>query len=271
MSGVLEALDSSTDRGRPILLNERRGRPALFMLSGLHLYRPLAKALEGRFDCYGVFSELELAPSDGEPSEHSVEALANEYLRLIRQEQPHGPYQLLGYSFAGLVTYELCQMLRREGETVERLVLVDATLPEWLAGWRFRVNQVRRLLEARPTDLARFGLRRLEGRRLSASLAMPRYEGDGTVGGFEAQRDGVNAAAAARYFRTMRQYSGPALVIASDDRLHSDPLKSPSCGWEAFIPRLRTRRVAGDHFEMIERSDSVARIAQYIDEAEVSG
>jgi amino acid adenylation domain-containing protein len=267
IAGLLQALrgDEAASATRPILLNEHGGHPPLFMLSGLHLYRPLARALEGRFACFGVFADAELGPVQGREGRYSVEDLAREYLRLVRLEQPHGPYNLLGYSFAGLVTYELAQQLRREGETVRRLILLDATLPEWLAGWRFRARQVRRLLSAPTADVVRFGWNRLRRRRPGRSgLATPRYAGERGVGALEAQRDAVNDLAAASYYRRLAPHGGRVLVIASRDRLRADPLKSPACGWEPFIPRLEVRGVPGDHFQMIEEEESVARIARFI-------
>jgi amino acid adenylation domain-containing protein len=264
IAGLLQSLRSGETGAHPILLNERRGRPPLFMLSGLHIYRPLAKALEGSLACFGVFADLELTPAQGGPRSYSVEELAQEYLQIIRREQPRGPYRLLGYSFAGIVTYEVAQRLRREGEEVRLLVLIDAALPEWLSGWQFRVDQLRRLVRARPAELLSFGLRRLGRRRVGGRLAIPRYRGDRDVGAIEAQRDEVNDTAAARYYPSIRPFPGRALVIASAGRLRADPLKSQSCGWEPFVGRLESRTVAGDHFEMIEQPPSVARIAEYI-------
>lgn len=270
IAGILQSHRSNQGGAHPILLNEHRGRPPLFMLSGLHIYRPLAKALEGRFACFGVFAELELAPAQGAPADYSVESLAQEYLRLIRRTQAHGPYRLLGYSFAGIVAYEVAQRLRRQGEDVRLLVLLDAALPEWLSGWRFRLNQVRRAVGLRPLELWRFGLRRLRQRlrlrrdRPEATLAIPRFHDDRTVGAIEAQRDQVNDAAAARYYPNILPYPGRALVIASAARLRADPLKSRRCGWESFVATLESRTVPGDHFEMIEQAPSVNDIAQYI-------
>ena len=55
-----------------------------------------------------------------------VEDMASFYLGSIQDVQPHGPYILIGYSFGGLVALEMAQRLRRSGEEVALLVLVDA-------------------------------------------------------------------------------------------------------------------------------------------------
>ncbi|MBD0275414.1 MAG: acetoacetate--CoA ligase, partial [Acetobacteraceae bacterium] len=67
----------------------------------------------------------------------SVEAMAQEYIELLRREQPHGPYALAGYSFGGLVAFEMARRLEQAGETVELLALVDTLVHErFLTGWQ---------------------------------------------------------------------------------------------------------------------------------------
>ncbi|WP_437770446.1 beta-ketoacyl synthase N-terminal-like domain-containing protein [Arthrobacter sp. KNU40] len=55
--------------------------------------------------------------------------LAENYLAAIRGRQPHGPYLIGGYSFGGNLATEIALQLRREGEVVERLVMIDSHPP----------------------------------------------------------------------------------------------------------------------------------------------
>lgn len=57
-----------------------------------------------------------------------VEDMAAGYLDEMKDVQPEGPYFLGGYSFGGLVAYEMAQLLRRAGDEVALLVLID-TVP----------------------------------------------------------------------------------------------------------------------------------------------
>ncbi|MDY6852516.1 MAG: amino acid adenylation domain-containing protein, partial [Thermodesulfobacteriota bacterium] len=57
----------------------------------------------------------------------SVEEIAAEYLREIRTVQPEGPYYVGGYSFGGMVAFEVAQQLKSQGQKVALLVLIDAT------------------------------------------------------------------------------------------------------------------------------------------------
>ena len=62
-------------------------------------------------------------------SYYQVEELATRYLQEIRQLQPHGPYQVCGWSFGGLVAFEMAQQLHLMGEDISMLVLIDTFPP----------------------------------------------------------------------------------------------------------------------------------------------
>jgi len=48
----------------------------------------------------------------------------------MKQKQPIGPYHLLGYSFGGLVAYEIArQLYEKHGTTVRSLILIDPLTP----------------------------------------------------------------------------------------------------------------------------------------------
>ncbi|MEU4522044.1 amino acid adenylation domain-containing protein [Amycolatopsis sp. NPDC024027] len=56
----------------------------------------------------------------------SVEDVAEEYTARIRAIQPAGPYHLLGWSFGGLLAYEIAVQLQEAGERVETLCVLDS-------------------------------------------------------------------------------------------------------------------------------------------------
>lgn len=55
----------------------------------------------------------------------SVQSAARHHLRVLRAEQPHGPYVLAGHSAGGVVAYEMAQQLHAAGEAVT-VVALDA-------------------------------------------------------------------------------------------------------------------------------------------------
>ncbi len=65
----------------------------------------------------------------------AIGAMADLYLPRIRELRPRGPYLLLGRSFGGPLAHELAVRLRRAGEEVRMLVVVDAMpMPEEILG-----------------------------------------------------------------------------------------------------------------------------------------
>ena len=103
------------------------GKPPVFLVHPLGgnvlCYVRLATHLPADQPVYG----LQAAGSDAgsEPVE-SVAELARRYLAAIRQVQPEGPYRIGGWSFGGMVAFEMAQQLRAEDPgSVERLILLD--------------------------------------------------------------------------------------------------------------------------------------------------
>jgi amino acid adenylation domain-containing protein len=54
-----------------------------------------------------------------------VEDMASYYIKSIQTIQPHGPYFVLGYSFGGIVAFEMARQLAELGERVAFLGLLD--------------------------------------------------------------------------------------------------------------------------------------------------
>ncbi|HSS51098.1 MAG TPA: amino acid adenylation domain-containing protein, partial [Thermoanaerobaculia bacterium] len=60
----------------------------------------------------------------------SIEEIACRYIEALRHVRPQGPYLLGGWSFGGLVAFEMARQLTAEGERVEHLALLDTRTPE---------------------------------------------------------------------------------------------------------------------------------------------
>ncbi len=72
----------------------------------------------------------------------SIPLMAERYIQEIRRVQPEGPYRIGGYSFGGLVAYEMAQRLEAQGVEVALLALFD-TYPGKVAS---RGSQLKNLL-----------------------------------------------------------------------------------------------------------------------------
>ena len=63
----------------------------------------------------------------------SFEEIAADYLALIREVQPVGPYRLFGLCVHGVLAYEIAQQMRRAGDEVELLAFKSAWHPTYFA------------------------------------------------------------------------------------------------------------------------------------------
>jgi amino acid adenylation domain-containing protein len=67
---------------------------------------------------------------DGEqPPLTRIEDMAAHYIEALRRVQPSGPYFLGGWSFGGLVAFEMAQQLLSSGQQVALLAILDSSAP----------------------------------------------------------------------------------------------------------------------------------------------
>lgn len=157
--------------------------PPLFCVLGAGgarlAYGPLAAHLGGEQTILGLqYSHL---PEYRDFT--TVESVALRYLVALRRHQPRGPYYLAGWSFGGLVAYEMARYLQSQGETVALLAIIDCkacvseprTLGRLVSGAQHALlrlaNRVKILFHTRETlwfhtcDIVRIMARATTGRR----------------------------------------------------------------------------------------------------------
>ncbi|MDY7092833.1 MAG: non-ribosomal peptide synthetase [Acidobacteriota bacterium] len=114
--------------GRP----DHGGRP-FFCVHGIggnvFLFMELARHLGDDRPFYGVQGWADLDDVD---YLGSAQTMAARYVDVLRRVQPEGPYTLGGYSVGASVAFEICRLLVEQGESVDRLVILDtdATPPD---------------------------------------------------------------------------------------------------------------------------------------------
>lgn len=79
-------------------------------------------ALTSPFTAFNLLSAGPDSPNNTIPT---VEDLAASYTAEIKRRQPHGPYRVGGYSFGGIVSFEVVRQFLEAGDEVEKLVLLD--------------------------------------------------------------------------------------------------------------------------------------------------
>jgi len=128
MNAMAALLAQPTPLPFPTLVPLKPGsrKPAIFVTHGLggtvmEIFQ-LVKAIESERPIYG----LQSGGFDGVEEPHTrVEDTAQQYLDAIKEQQPRGPYVLVGYSFGGLVMLEIAQRLRGRGERVALLEMIE--------------------------------------------------------------------------------------------------------------------------------------------------
>ncbi|MGI2902639.1 non-ribosomal peptide synthetase [Tolypothrix sp. VBCCA 56010] len=89
---------------------------------------------------------------DGETPLTHIEDMAAHYIEALRKVQPKGPYYLGGWSFGGLVAFEMAQQLQKSGDEVALLAVLDtlapikSNIPDFGNGLKFLFTTVARYI-----------------------------------------------------------------------------------------------------------------------------
>ncbi|MDN3492157.1 non-ribosomal peptide synthetase [Winogradskyella bathintestinalis] len=83
----------------------------------------LAKNLDNDQPMYGLQSK----GLDGVDTPHDkIEDMASYYISEIVKSNPEGPYILAGYSFGGVIAFEMARQLMSQNKTVHKVILLDS-------------------------------------------------------------------------------------------------------------------------------------------------
>jgi acetoacetyl-CoA synthetase len=139
IAGLVAAANAITPRASSLTVPLKNGSNSmpLFIVPGfggsvMELFA-LAQLLHTESAVYAIRAS---GSEPGEPVHERIDDMAGAYLAAVREIQPQGPYMIAGYSFGGLVAYEMARRLLGEGESLASLVLLDTTVHEryWPAG-----------------------------------------------------------------------------------------------------------------------------------------
>ncbi|HEU4562239.1 MAG TPA: amino acid adenylation domain-containing protein, partial [Longimicrobium sp.] len=204
----------------------------------------------------------------GDDLARPVERIAGEHLRAMRAVQPHGPYHLAGWSFGGVVAYEMAVQLERAGERVTFAGVLDAVAPPFFRNYkepddadmvlglaRGIAAQMGRPFTLSADPLTGAGL----GEQLRRAVEALHAQG--------AAPDGFDAADLRAHLEVIRArnramaayrpgaYGGPFTLFAAAD--HPEDFASSfglrtaeearTYGWCRLAPAVRAHRVPGGH------------------------
>jgi amino acid adenylation domain-containing protein len=205
---------------------------------------------------------------DGTQPPHTrVEDMAAHYIKAIGQLQPEGPYPLAGFSFGGVVAFEMARQLRVAGQKVSLVALLDTDNlpapppdPESPAQLGYLGFVARRL---------RIHLGRLRRLRPKEAVSYFRDKAEVAVqwirGTIRARQEWhslpepiriVNAAntQAARAY-VPGSYEGPVTLFRACERRRTNP-SDPDLGWaEVCRGGLEIVEIPGGHFSILEEPE----------------
>ncbi|MEJ5865461.1 amino acid adenylation domain-containing protein [Pseudomonas farsensis] len=124
---------TATDAPRTGLLSLNSNAPGMPTLICIHAgfgtvfdYEAVARRLDGRCKVFAIACRMLF---DSAWRDRSLEAMAKDYVALIRAHQPQGPYHLLGWSLGGTLAALMAAEFEAQGEQVAFLGLLDSYVP----------------------------------------------------------------------------------------------------------------------------------------------
>jgi thioesterase domain-containing protein len=215
------------------------------------------------------------------PAAPGITEMAAVHLAALRAVRPKGPYVIGGFCVGGLVAYELAQQIEASGESVEMLLIIDATAEDkglralrWLAGtlgallnwddharvdhfgrWALWRGRLARWWGLDVQSQARIVFRRILNRfaRAYQMLRRPFRRDAGPVspesgvpGRREHDMPSAFLWASARY--RPQPYHGPVALLLSDDVVRYGRNVAE---WQELAPKVTVHPLLGTHLECI--------------------
>jgi arthrofactin-type cyclic lipopeptide synthetase C len=244
-------------------------------------FSALAQYLPAELPLYG----LPAIPLN-EPQLHTLAGMAARMVALIQKVQPEGPYRLAGWSFGGVLAYEITQQLLDKGKKVEFLGLIDAFCPE--------LSYVDTYPEKTPEDVLKHLCERAEDPRLRRctlpdALCAPERDHDfdelfiryrelkvlpETFEYLSPEQARLRCRYLALHTRAMDNYRPKPLnipiqlFVAADRNPDFSLVPSQTLGWERCVPEhlLNVRKAPGSHESML-RLPHIAVLGQQLTQA----
>lgn len=270
-AALLRGREPKALQGCAVTVQPGDGRPPLFFVSGyggeIVMFRDLAREL-GEDQPLVVLDTTAFRAEDLEGLE--LPDVAARMIEDMRRIQPNGPYHLCGFSLGGKFVYEMARQLRKVGESVDLLALLDCFAP----GYPPRRPLGQRLamhLRALTTGDLRSRIRYVSDRiAWLRSLGSERnlFEHAPELADMaiaRAMNESANAMMAIWERHEPGPYSGPLLIVRAAIREDLPGVidNDPRLGWSALVDGpIRVRDLQSTHNDMLaaEHAEALAGI-----------
>jgi thioesterase domain-containing protein len=221
-------------------------------------YGELARALGPDQPFYGI----QAAGLAGGPACNDLVAMAAEYAAAVEAAEPNGPYLLGGWSFGGVVAFEMASQMRERGREVALVALLDS----WAPGMVEEPEAVGDAETLRVFLLDQMGIQGIPADLFSGEN-LPAEEGEAVAWMLDQAREAgllkagldsgevrkllavyrANLQASAAY-RSPRPYPGRLVLYRPADNPY------PDNGWTAFTTEpVEVHEIPADHYGMMAR------------------
>ncbi|KAH8423424.1 polyketide synthase [Aspergillus melleus] len=279
-SRIDSEIDSHEPSAKVILLQRRSNLSSnkqLFLFpdgSGSPASYAQFENLSPDFEVYGLFCPYLKIP---QAETNGLAATVGIYISAIRENQPHGPYHLGGWSIGGVYAYEASNRLVQMREHVALLLLIDSPCPSIFPPMNSRLIKFFEALgvfDQMPSDIrGRSPLSKREQVLNHFKIAtedLSDYKPVRAMAGEAAPkvfvfwaRNGVCEEQAS----VRDDGSSTDSAYALDNWILAKRTDFGPCGWEALLPveRMVMRVIPGNHFTMMQ-SPNIAQISKEIQE-----
>lgn len=179
----------------------------------------------------------------------NVEELAAHFIQELKTVRPQGPYNLGGYSFGGIVAYEMAQQLKAAGDEVGLLAMIDTAEPEEHAR---SMDEEKKFYD----PIKKAIMRPIAQRYLNADKPLPPKLRHFYI--IDTYDKAIHAYAA-------KKYDGD-LVLFRAKATTGDP----EMGWGKFVSgKVIVHEVPGDHYSLIKEPDVrqlAEKLGEYLDQ-----
>jgi len=242
--------ESRTANRSIVPIRPEGSKPPLFFLHTVSgevlLYRHLVPHFKIDQPIFGIRA----TQVDNDPaSVASIEELAATYIREIIEVCPEGPYHLVGYSYGGLLAFEIARQLKLASKSVGLLAILDTVTAELNIRWskRERIAQLTRRVRRRFEVLKNEHWKtRFIKDRISAEDETAQYV-------TQVEPEYVHVARALRGLAAAwepKPFPGKAILFRARDRNHTIPFGSKN-GWQRLVHDLQVRELDCDHRSLV--------------------
>ncbi|MBK1990596.1 AMP-binding protein [Sphaerospermopsis aphanizomenoides BCCUSP55] len=268
---LVNTLTAKSYHSSLVEIQPQGSKPPLFLVHSLGgellCYRHLAIHLGNEQPVYG----LQPQGIDGkQPPLVRVENMATHYIQQIRTIQPQGPYFLGGYSFGGVVAYEMARQLQKQGEKVSFLAMLDTCRP----GYYQRLSFLKRIplhCQKIITGGHCYLLKKVLNWSKHAKYSIKQRCKNYLKIALQIFQQCVNSKATDKYLRIMDAntqalreykfptYSGKVTLLRTEDENRSEKIGvkyDSQFGWgEIVTGRLDIYHIPGSHLSLLDEPD----------------